>query len=366
MSARRAVVACVAFILLLGALGWWLLRQEEAPVATARRYPRSRAVAQSELRNYVGNESCARCHPAVMKQHLASRHAITLRRVNHQALVLPAGSFVDGVTDARYSLHSANDGYELAVTTRSGTERRRLDCAFGSGSTGLTFVSRSGDHWEELRMSYFPSRKRWVVTPGQIADAPGTGKTLTKEKARACFGCHTSIIGESEQAASERFFGVGCEACHGPGRAHAESMKQGRHALELLRLRKVSAAKLNDVCAQCHRAESDIDPVSASELRLTQRFQPYGLMKSACYLQGGKRLSCLTCHDPHRDALRDDTHYERVCRDCHVKPKGKICPVNSQEGCIRCHMPPREVMRGIAMADHWIRVFPDAASERKP
>ena len=91
----------------------------------------------------------------------------------------------------------------------------------------------------------------------------------------------------------------------------------------------------------------------------------------------------VTCHDAHEDARLDASHYEAVCLSCHGGKagvqafrrsgvqgnadehptpnaqhliSGRPCPVNPRSGYIACHMPNREVVRGISMADHWIRV----------
>ena len=53
----------------------------------------------------------------------------------------------------------------------------------------------------------------------------------------------------------------------------------------------------------------------------TQRFQPYGLMKSACFLKSGNRLSCSTCHNPHRDV---ETAPEAITRSTAFSTDGSI------------------------------------------
>jgi hypothetical protein len=102
---------------------------------------------------------------------------------------------------------------------------------------------------------------------------------------------------------------------------------------------------------------------------MTQRFQPYGLMKSRCFKESHDTLSCLTCHNPHADASADPATYVSACLRCHPSSAsasarasgsatGKPCPVNPRAGCIRCHMPSREVAPDlpVRMADHFITV----------
>jgi predicted CXXCH cytochrome family protein len=97
-------------------------------------------------------------------------------------------------------------------------------------------------------------------------------------------------------------------------------------------------------------------------------------------------LSCLTCHDPHRNTETNTTRNEEKCLECHASdPKGtrtgsstppssakstvrsqgtevsgginKPCPVNPTHGCIDCHLPRIWVQSTHSFkSDHYIRV----------
>jgi hypothetical protein len=267
-----------------------------------------------------------------------------------------AERFADPETGTEYAL-TEREGRFLFAAGAAGGRARAIDFALGSGKTGMTFVSLDGPRAiRELRMSYFPGRRAWAVTPGQRGPAADPiGRQHEGTMAQRCLACHATVLPASRLAPEERFMGVGCEACHGPGQAHVAAARAGAPARGVDRLGRWGAARLNHLCGECHRSEQELDPLDEAALTQTQRFQPYGLMKSACFQKSGDRLSCLSCHNPHRDAARDVRGYERACRSCHA-PGSTICPVNPRDGCIGCHMPPREVTRGVAMADHWIRV----------
>ena len=56
------------------------------------------------------------------------------------------------------------------------------------------------------------------------------GQKLTAEDARKCFSCHaTNAVSETQDLRPEGLMpGIGCEACHGPGRrAHVAAAKGG-------------------------------------------------------------------------------------------------------------------------------------------
>jgi hypothetical protein len=88
------------------------------------------------------------------------------------------------------------------------------------------------------------------------------------------------------------------------------------------------------------------------------RHQPVGLMQSACFRKGDGKLSCSTCHDPHARSSTDRVAYNANCLACHSAPRQAACPVSSLDGCVDCHMPRRDVGRGMMMSDHWIRINP--------
>ena len=98
--------------------------------------------------------------------------------------------------------------------------------------------------------------------------------------------------------------------------------------------------------------------------RLSVRFAPAGLMASECFRSSG-RLSCVTCHDPHDNAKRDDSFYTARCISCHAATKGTIvaCERASGQNCIPCHMERTRPAPELKFTDHRIRVLNDPAHE---
>jgi hypothetical protein len=142
-----------------------------------------------------------------------------------------------------------------------------------------------------------------------------------------------------------------------------------------MRIGTQKASVINEMCGKCHRAGANVG-TNGDEVTMTQRFQPYGLMQSACYQKSGDTLSCITCHSPHENTSRNPKDFEAACLRCHsnstaphagpasvaaATPKAAICPVNPRTGCIGCHMPKRKVFPSsqipISMADHLIWAY---------
>ena len=80
---------------------------------------------------------------------------------------------------------------------------------------------------------------------------------------------------------------VGCERCHGPGQAHIEAARSGAEDRQLsmpFGLDGRSAAEEIRLCGACHRLPETVEPALISPSHSTLvRFQPVGLMQSACF-----------------------------------------------------------------------------------
>ncbi|MBB6052386.1 multiheme c-type cytochrome [Armatimonas rosea] len=319
---------------------------------------------------YVGNDSCKACHSAEFSMHAPTKHMQTLRPATQAALgeLAPPAGPLPGAGELAWDqgqltliAPSKDNGEPVPVP---------LDLVLGSGKTGLTFLAVHDQGSVEIRQSYFPHTKNFIVTPSQETfESTVVGQSHSVAETRRCVGCHT-VPGSTELLPERKFFGVGCESCHGPGREHVTAMETGDKSkgLRLPTLSGIGGARLNEVCGKCHQtaktvAENNLPKDS------TQRFQPYGLSLSKCFQKSADKLSCVTCHNPHEDASTDTKQYEAVCVSCHSAPK-KACPVNPKEKCVSCHMPTRRLFPKdksaipIAMADHFIRVFRESQKTR--
>ena len=184
---------------------------------------------------------------------------------------------------------------------------------------------------------------------------------------RRCFACHTTASTAAGMFdASGATLGIGCEACHGPGREHVDAMKQRR--FEEGRKRILNPARLKpgdsvDFCGACHAAFWDITLANESGL-VALRSQPYRLASSRCWSGGDARITCTACHNPHRPLVQDPLAYDARCLSCHVtagadpthERPGRACKVGGT-GCTACHMPKYEVPEmHHSFTDHLIRV----------
>jgi hypothetical protein len=372
------VFGAVGLLLICGAL-WWVLRTPPGPGKQASPGgPRS-------VTAFVGARTCRECHPAEYAAHARSGHSQTLRAATDApaARWLGGKSFPDpeqpGVTWS-YDIK----GRQLTALRRTDerTERFLLDYAFGSGHRAVTFVSttraKSGG-WEgrEHRLSYFQHLESMGLSPGQQQGpdrVPGTtavGRDLSPRRVVRCFNCHSTITsarpGQDLDPAT-LIPNVSCERCHGPGQSHVEAARHGRTGLAMpFGPEGWTAGTLLRMCGECHRVP-EVSPPGAirPDNDVLARFQPVGLAQSRCYLRSEGRLSCVTCHSPHDRPSTDRLGYEALCLNCHQAAPQPACPVSPRAGCIDCHMPRREAIRGALFADHWIRIPERPPGRRSP
>ena len=361
---KRTVGMGGGVIALLWAVGCAQPKPETSTAQTVVTPTAQVALVKAE---FVGSAACAGCHPAESDLYKTSNHAATLHDFTKSDLkkaVPPEGK----IPRTQMLLKSHGDAFQLA---RIGHEEKTLpiQLAMGSGKTGVTYVSVLEDQsLIEMRESWFPKTKSWYRTPDMRPLKPTEpGILLQGKTARLCLSCHAVTLPDNALIPEKKFYGVGCESCHGAGSTHVTAMQaSSRTSIYMDRLKTWGGEKSVQLCGKCHRS---VAPVTGIGAGFTNLFQAPGLMKSKCFSQSKDTLSCITCHNPHTNTEKNESVYVKACLQCHSTPTGTptvlkpfrivVCPVNAKEKCIGCHMPtvPVRPNTGLTtkMADHFIR-----------
>jgi cytochrome c554/c'-like protein len=336
------------------AAGWW---------------PTKAAAARKD---YVGAEACAACHrreaatqPATsMARTMTRAHASEPLRANRHLEFKSGGYAYEIRTEDSQSVYRVSDG--------DATLSAPLAWAFGVGKVGQSFLFAQDGSFHEARVSYYDGIRALDFTPARAATTPRTigeaaARTVGAAEARRCFACHAtapSADGVFDPDAATP--GVTCEACHGPGRAHVEAMRDRRTGdgrAAILNPAKLEPVDIVDFCGACHATFWDVKLADEKGIAAL-RSQPYRLLSSRCWNGGDRRLTCVTCHNPHVPLVRDAAAYDARCLSCHAARgaaadaahTAPACTV-AAGGCVTCHMPKYEVPEmHHAFTDHLIRV----------
>jgi tetratricopeptide (TPR) repeat protein len=317
---------------------------------------------------YVGAARCAGCHRAMYETHLSSRHSTTFgyaRDANR--FPLPNGVFPDP-GNPKVSHRFTRDQSGVRIETQVGDRIFRAvgEYAFGSPDHYVTLVGRDDNGRSRMfRISSYdsPKGKGWDISTG-LDPHPANpdeylgASPLPLDGARRCLICHTTNFRAIENQAGPESadHSIGCEVCHGPGGNHVLTAEAEFPDLAIISPGRDSGLAINEVCAQCHGMTEPERFSGEPNDPGWFRFESARMEQSRCYTASPGTLSCVTCHDPHKNAETSAAPYEAKCVSCHG-PGKTICPVNATKGCIECHMPRawREQTHSYKI-DHHIRI----------
>ena len=393
MSERRRPSA-VATLVVTAAVVWLLTllsvfpAQSQVQLTTAERVEGARfwpTKATTARADYVGAAECARCHKSKADSQARTAMARTATRAadsevlrTHLVLTFRTGGYVHEIkTENGTSTYSVSDGKK--------TESAVLGWGFGVGKVGQTFIFEREGRMYEARASYFGTLDTLDFTPRRVPDTPTTveaalGRALSPTETRRCFGCHTTAFSTRVASpVSELMPGVTCEACHGPGRAHAEAMRQDKEEEGLAAIVNPATFKpvdSVDFCGACHATFWDVTLAGEKGISAL-RSQPFRLQSSRCWGEGDRRITCVACHNPHEPLERTAAFYDARCLSCHratdatpesdrapassslaaIAPHAPSCKARGREQCATCHMPKYKVPEmHFSFTDHLIRV----------
>ena len=260
-----------------------------------------------------------------------------------------------------------------------------VDYALGSSDRFTSLIGRDEEgRARNLRLSYHRSAEGsgWDLSKGQPANPERAEDFLGEPfqsvaESRECLVCHTTnpraIRDHTGPESRDR--AIGCERCHGPGGLHLAAVANRFPETAIAIPAKASPADINRLCSDCHSQHFLTMPALRTAPDWT-RFPGSTLPWSRCSAESGGSLTCVTCHDPHKDAETEPAYYEARCQSCHSgsrspsntgvasapiekaeKASRSTCPVNPDGNCLPCHMPKvrYDWLHG-DFTDHYIRV----------
>jgi Cytochrome c554 and c-prime len=329
---------------------------------------------------YVGSETCARCHLDIVETQKNTPMANAVTRATADAFtnIPPAMHFRS--RSYEYLLSRTATGAEYSVSDGQQSASAPLNWVFGDRQFGDTFLYQQNGSYFESRVSYYRLLDGLDFTTGHPRfprDRIETvlGRRMSPDEPPLCFGCHSTASSTDGQFHPERLIaGISCEACHGPGAQHVAQMSLGPDAntstliLNPARLRPNDSV---DFCGACHRTSADVSLSSITGI-FVLRFPAYRLEQSRCWGNGDARLTCVACHDPHKPRVTEAGFYDKVCVSCHSPASSArkdqahaigTCRVSNHD-CVSCHMPKYTIpSMHTKFTDHKIAVHGEQFSE---
>jgi DmsE family decaheme c-type cytochrome len=199
-------------------------------------------------------------------------------------------------------------------------------------------------------------------------DYAGQDTCLTCHESQSYKGTAHALTSSTRTPASLH----GCESCHGPGKAHAESGGDKTKIVNLLNLKPQEASER---CATCHdrtkhalwsgsqhdqrsvsclschsvhtpkgpkqlKAADEVGLCQTCHRNITNKLQRFNHMP----VREGK-IQCSSCHNPHGSTntkmLKTGTTVDESCTSCHQEKRGPYlwehAPVAN--ACVTCHDP---------------------------
>jgi len=319
--------------------------------------------------DYAGPQVCRPCHPAEYSVQSRSHHALALRPILETPLsFLLVEAPIRERSGIAFEYKPRTKGLLAVVSKGSDHLEAVLEWAFGSGAQAYTPVGVRNGRYFEHRVSFYTSAARPGRTLGHPAKASlslesALGIVQNSETIYRCFNCHATGAAAGPDL-TKMHAGVTCERCHNAGTAHIAAVRSGQSRMEVLTpglaLSRLKALESVSLCAECHRgpASGSASPTPELEDSMSIRFQPLGLMASACFRKSGT-MSCITCHNPHEDARRDAVFYVAKCLACHEAAGSRrtTCGLEQRKNCLPCHMQRRSPAEFLTFTDHRIRVY---------
>jgi predicted CXXCH cytochrome family protein len=333
---------------------------------------------------YVGEARCEKCHAAIFRDSLASRHTQGFYR-GEQVLSLPWPGRSLADPDNPQVTHTIEESEgKVREIVQAGDRRLAaiVEYAFGASDRYMTAVIRDpAGQYRIMRSSYYHAAdgEGWDRTaldhmvPASLEDYLGES-IGTRDGVAKCLYCHATNPRAGKDAAAlgpeRNDRAIGCERCHGPGGNHVAAVQARFPEMAILNPAGAPADLVTaKQCNDCHILGRDSGGEELKGLGWL-RSQGYGWSKSRCNTESGGTLGCTTCHDPHRGARSTTTsQYEARCLSCHGRgsPSGpametasrgqrSACPVESSRGCLDCHMPRVRIPElHTELTDHHIR-----------
>ena len=305
---------------------------------------------------------------------------------------LITGEFADKKSEVTYRVFE-REGRVWMSYERGGELRgeRELEYFIGSGPKGRTYLFSDDGYLFEAPINWYSQERRWNMTPAytEAREIP-----MNLPSFSSCLNCHTSgmqphIAGTQNKFSGKPYLhdGITCERCHGGGEGHVE----GKGAI--VNPVKLPAERRDAICMECHfegtmasgqpgkhlyqfqPGEKLSDYVhyfllEGNQAKPAEALSQYrGAVVKHVQAQGGDKMWCGSCHDPHSEpAAAEKVAYYRGNAWPVMGRRSRRSTMRISRTARQCHMPalPSKDVAHTEATDHRdFAVFAGSATYRR-
>lgn len=355
------------------------------------------ALPATATAQFVGRDTCAKCHQAELALWHGSDH--------DRAMELPSATSVVGdfnnTSFTRFGVTTKffRDGEKYLVNTEGPDGEfhdYEIKYTFGVRPLQQYMVEFPDGRVQVLRVSWDTVKNEWFyVTPPDVIDErilPGDPLHWTgmgQNWNTMCAECHSTNLQKNYDPQSDTYhttyseIDVSCETCHGPGSMHVELAESNslfwdrNHGYGLPELKQASSAEQVDSCAPCHSRRTQIHANFHAGDKYLDHYEPSplheglyhadGQMLDEVYVYGSflqskmyaEKVRCTDCHNPHSLELKFEGNL--LCAQCHTPGKYDT-PTHHHHTdtaatqCVNCHMVEHTYMNVDGRRDHSFRI----------
>ena len=384
LASAIAAVAAIAFIVTAFACddnargGWSYIVSKPTP-------PKDRPVAVAR-NGYVSSDECRSCHPAMYESWASSFHRTMTQEVTPDTMIADFDVGDIEYYGRKFVLERRGDEYWVEMDDpnwRDAGEPPRAwhQLVLSTGSHNFQafwFSAGARRKLDLLGICWRLDEARWMPVHASFLIPPDSELPMRGRWNSGCHSCH-AVGGEprlrrggADTLVAE--FGIGCEACHGPGEEHVLA---NRDPLRRYRQRAsdggddtivdpsdLKGHRSSQVCGQCHALTNlKTEELAESWRRSGYSYRPgddltetrsfifegenyywsdgmvrlagrefSAFLRSPCFIDADEdeAISCLSCHRMHPD--ENDPRDVEEWRDdqLRVGMRGNL-------GCIECH-----------------------------
>jgi predicted CXXCH cytochrome family protein len=356
---------------------------------------------------YLGSQACATCHDV---EHMQWQNSLHIKMTKPVAEATILGDFRDGTTfsdhDRSYTFRMASGKPVISVSFGGRPpETFTVDYTLGAKRYQGYLTTLPEGRIYVLPVFWHVASKRWMDWK-EITPIPDGAHEIRQIWNQNCFNCHgTNIVqgydlNEKKYQSTWTEMGIGCEACHGPGRQHVALMQEWEKnpaskpkydnssknrllsdTLKIFSTRSSEPRRIYDTCAYCHGNKNNVfvgfkggdnyadyalpflisEPLPENDFQgefwpdgRPNRFnRPQALTLSGCFQAGA--VTCTSCHVAHGSRnefslkvnINQGRNGDGLCTQCHQQPTyaGAAlakhtfhAPESAGSRCISCHM----------------------------